>query len=132
MKIVKLLPILMVFVGISGVFSVLFGAWLAHAGDNFPALQQVRLDTALQYQFIHTLALFITVVWCFSQPMKCLIIACFSFCFGILCFSGSLYLKAYFDLAIIGKLTPFGGGLLALGWLFISFAGFSVTKLKKS
>ena len=132
MKTVKIHSLFIVFVGISGIFSVLFGAWLAHSAADFSVLQQVRLNTALQYQFIHTLALFITAVWCFNQPMKCLVFACFSFCFGILCFSGSLYLKTYFDLTIIGKLTPFGGGLLALGWLFIAFSGVSITKFKKS
>lgn len=132
MRIAKLQSLFIVFVGISGVFSVLFGAWLAHAAADFSALQQVRLNTALQYQFIHTLALFITMIWSINQPMKCLIFACFSFSFGILCFSGSLYLKTYFDLVIIGKLTPLGGSLLAIGWLFIAFAGVSITKFKKS
>lgn len=110
----------MIFVGISGAFSVLFGAWLAHGGTSLLELQQVRLGKALQYQFIHTLALFATLIFCFRQPAKWLVAASISFVLGILCFSGSLYLKTLFDIAIIGKLAPIGGSLLALGWLFIA------------
>ena len=75
MQTVKLIPLLMIFVGISGTFSVLFGAWLAHVGASFPILQQIGLDKALQYQFIHTLALFITLVCYIVQPLKWLIAA---------------------------------------------------------
>ncbi|MFB1016165.1 MAG: DUF423 domain-containing protein [Alteromonadaceae bacterium] len=128
MKTVKLIPLLMIFIGISGTFSVLFGAWLAHVGAGLPQVQRVGLDTALQYQFIHTLALFITLVCYLIQPLKLLIAASLSLVLGILLFSGGLYMKILFGLSFFAKLTPFGGSLLALGWFFICFVGIGLTK----
>ena len=120
--------LLMVFVGISGAFSVLFGAWLAHVGASLPALQQSSLETALQYQFIHTLTLFVTLVFYIIQPLKLLMAASLSLVFGILLFSGGLYIKILFDLSFFGQLTPLGGSLLALGWFILCFAGIDLTK----
>ena len=132
MKTVKLIPLLMIFIGISGTFSVLFGAWLAHVGAGLPQVQRVGLDTALQYQFIHTLALFITLVCYIVQPLKWLIAASLSLVFGIVLFSGGLYLKIIFGLSFFGKLTPLGGSLLALGWFFLCFASVGLTKKNQS
>ena len=52
MKTIKLAKLLVLFVGISGCFSVLFGAWLAHGGQSLSIALQDRLSIALQYQFI--------------------------------------------------------------------------------
>ena len=123
MKIEQLIKFLLVFVGISGCFSVLFGAWLAHGGQSLSIEVQLRLAKALQYQFFHTLALLLTLVWTLCRPTKWLVSAAISFVVGILFFSGSLYVKTFFDIAIIGKLAPFGGISLALGWLLLALAG---------
>jgi len=122
----------MIFVGISGTFSVLFGAWLAHVGAGLPNSQQMGLEKALQYQFIHTLTLFITLICYIIQPLKLLIAASFSLTLGILLFSGGLYIKILFGLSFFGKLTPFGGSLLALGWFFLCFASVGLTKKNQS
>ena len=55
--------ILLFFVGISGAFSVLFGAWLSHSEYAITAESMKVIDKALLYQFIHTLALYITVLY---------------------------------------------------------------------
>jgi len=123
MKINKIITLMMVFVGISGCFSVLFGAWLAHGGQSLPIDVQSRLANALQYQFFHTLALLISLVWYLSSPSKWLIGAALSFVMGILFFSGSLYIKTFLDFASVGKLAPFGGVSFALGWLLLTLAG---------
>ena len=123
MKKVNLLYLFVVFVGISGGFSVLFGAWFAHAGQALPILDKARLESAQLYQFIHTLALLIVIVWYLKMPTKWLLCSGICFTLGILCFSGTLYIKTFFVLSSIGKLTPFGGILLTLGWLCISLVG---------
>jgi len=115
----KIVNLLCVFIGISGCFSVLFGAWLAHAGQILLNNELARLSHALEYQFIHTLALLITLVWYMYKPTRLLLISAFCFVFGILCFSGSLYIKTFFDFPSIGNFAPIGGILFALGWLFI-------------
>lgn len=120
----KIVKFLMVFVGISGCFSVLFGAWLAHGGQGLALNEQLSLKTALQYQLFHTLALLASLVWAMSKsPTKILIAACIGFFIGILCFSGTIYLKTFFNVAIIGKLTPLGGISLAIAWLLLSIEG---------
>ena len=119
----KLIHLLIVFVGISGCFSVLFGAWFAHAGQVLPVVDKIRLENAQLYQFIHTLALLIVTVWYLKMPSKLLLTSGVCFSLGILCFSGSLYIKTFFGLSSIGKLAPFGGILLAVGWLSLSFIG---------
>lgn len=117
-----LLKSMMFFVGISGCFSVLFGAWLAHSSQTLPVTVQSSLATALQYQFFHTLALFSTLVWLkTTKPSKVLLSASLAFVIGILCFSGVIYIKSFFEIAAIGKITPFGGIALALAWLLLAF-----------
>lgn len=114
----------MVFVGISGCFSVLFGAWLAHAGQTLAPHVQTQLQTALQYQLLHTLALLSILVWAIKNTASnILLAAAISFFIGILCFSGTIYLKTLFSFALLGKLTPMGGISLALAWLLLSLEG---------
>jgi len=120
-KITLFLKGLMIFVGISGCFSVLCGAWLAHGGQTLPDNIQSSIATALQYQLFHTIALLACLIWLkTSKPSAVLISACIAFVIGILCFSGTIYIKAFFELAFIGKLTPFGGMALALAWLLLA------------
>ncbi len=117
---------LFIFVAISGCFSVLFGAWLAHGGQSLSVDIKMRLASALQYQFIHTLALFAIVTLYLLLPAKMkskwLVFSAYCFCFGIFLFSGSLYLKTFFQFSLVGKLAPLGGSMLALGWLSLSMA----------
>lgn len=124
----KVVKYLMIFVGVSGGFSVLFGAWFAHAGQSLPINVQATLTTALQYQLFHTLALLITLVWALSSlavktPSKILLTASIAFMLGILCFSGSIYIKTFFSFPLIGKLTPFGGISLAFAWILLAIEG---------
>jgi len=121
----KTIQFLMFFVGVSGCFSVLFGAWLAHGGQAQPVNVQATLNTALQYQLFHTLALLASLVWAISRSSvegasKILLSACIGFLVGILCFSGTIYIKTFFSFTSIGKLTPFGGISLAISWLLLS------------
>lgn len=118
---IYLKKVLLVFIALSGVFSVLFGAWLAHAGQGLIESDRIRLITAHQYQVIHTLALLsVFVFYCFTLS-KALLISSLFFILGILAFSGSLYLKTYTGIEVMGKLAPLGGVMLAVGWLSLIF-----------
>lgn len=124
----RIIQLLMIFVGVSGCFSVLFGAWLAHGGQALSIDVQTNLKTALQYQLFHTLALLASLVWAINNfsvqaPSSILLSACIAFFIGILCFSGTIYIKTFFSFVLIGKLTPFGGILLASAWLLLSIEG---------
>ena len=116
-----LVKAIVIFIGISGCFSVLCGAWLAHSGQLLPLSVQKSLATAQYYQLIHTLALLACIVWLNkSQYSKVLFSACIAFILGILCFSGTIYLKAFFDIGLLSKLTPFGGVAFSLAWLLVA------------
>ncbi len=120
-KTVIFLKGIMIFIGISGCFSVLCGAWLAHGGQALPDNIQSSMATALQYQLFHTIALLTCLVWIkTSKSSVVLMSACIAFIIGILCFSGTIYIKAFFELTFLGKLTPFGGIALALAWLLLA------------
>jgi len=125
MKNHKLIRLLLLFVGISGAFSVLFGAWFAHIGQTLSVIDKMRIENAQFYQFVHTLALFVSIAWYTKTPSKWLLSSAVCFSLGILCFSGSLYIKTFLALSsigtVIGKLAPVGGMLLALAWLCIIF-----------
>lgn len=129
MNTAKLARLFLLFIGISGAFSVLFGAWLSHGGQNLPLQVYKRLSDAHLYQFIHTLALLMVYIWWLKTPSKYLFITMVLFGLGIILFSGSLYIKTYFELMFIGKMAPWGGILLALAWL--NLALFSPKILEK-
>jgi uncharacterized membrane protein YgdD (TMEM256/DUF423 family) len=118
------MQMMMIFVGISGCFSVLFGAWLAHGGQSLASNVQSSLSTALQYQLFHTITLLVCLVWAkVKTPSKILITACLCFILGVLCFSGTIYIKSIFEIHSIGKLAPIGGVSFALAWLLLALEG---------
>lgn len=105
------------FIGISGAFSVLFGAWLAHAGQSLPAEDISRLTSAWQYQVFHTLALLGLLALYQQVKTSGVQIAIVLMVSGLLLFSGSLYLKTWLSITELSKLAPIGGSVLALSWL---------------
>ena len=96
--------------------AVIMGAFAAHALKHF--FDQYATDvfkTANFYHFIHSLALIIVGI--LQQKFDIdLTISGYSFFFGILIFSGSLYLLALTGVKGLGAITPIGGLLFILGW----------------
>jgi uncharacterized membrane protein YgdD (TMEM256/DUF423 family) len=110
---------------IFGGVAVILGAFAAHGLKH--QLSASLLDifhTAVQYQFIHALALVacaILIMQCSSQrAQKYFYRASICFIIGILCFSGSLYALALTGIKWFGPVTPFGGLLFILGWFFLA------------
>jgi uncharacterized membrane protein YgdD (TMEM256/DUF423 family) len=101
--------------GLNGAMGVAMAAVGAHAFAGDPTAQE-WVAKAAQFQLIHALALLA------AERMP---LAATAFFFGILCFSGSLYLKAL-GLAqwLPGPVTPVGGILLMAGWGLLALAGF--------
>jgi uncharacterized membrane protein YgdD (TMEM256/DUF423 family) len=135
--------VLLFFVGINGAFSVLFGAWLSHSDFVLATKAMEAVDKALQYQFIHTLALYITVLYMkasitsdvtinkipssasvlnkkFFSSAKLLTTASIFFALGILLFSGGIYLKNIFEISTFAQFIPLGGMFFALAWCLIA------------
>lgn len=110
-------------VAISGVFSVLFGAWLAHGTGAMDVSDVARLKSAHHYQFIHTLAMLAVCLYNGYKPNKVLLLTALCFFVGILLFSGLIYLKVLIGFSALSMLTPVGGIAFSLGWLTLLFVG---------
>ncbi|MDB5131575.1 MAG: hypothetical protein JWR02_1324 [Mucilaginibacter sp.] len=85
--------------------------------------------TAVQYQFYHVFAmLFLATLGRIKSNF--ISASYYLFTFGIVLFSGSLYLLAcrgllnWGWLPIIGPVTPIGGLLFIIGWLMLGLAAF--------
>ena len=110
------LVILGAFFGMVGVGMGAFGTH-ALAGILTTNGRQSVYDTAVQYQFIHTLALLFVSSAIRRWPSGLTQVAGILFVIGIVFFSGSLYVLAIFNLSIMGAVAPIGGIALILGWL---------------
>ena len=106
---------------IFGMIAIILGAFGAHALKKILSLEQLStFETGVRYQMYHALfLLFLGLLKDVAQKTKKTIY--FLVLFGVILFSGSIYLLATngltpFDFKIIGFVTPIGGLLLILGW----------------
>lgn len=113
--------------GISGVLAVGLGAFGAHSLEAL-LIQNGRLDTfqtAVNYHFYHTLALFgIGVLASVKPGWKGISFAAWSMVLGILIFSGSLYVLSLTGITWLGAITPLGGLAFILGWSSLVYLSF--------
>lgn len=123
---------LLIISGISGALCVAIGAMGAHAlRDKIPAENLLTLETAVKYQFYHTLALLAVAVLSEKIESKFLHYASTLFISGIILFSFSLYFLALRpvmaiendEMKWVGAITPFGGLSFIMAWLMLTFAG---------
>jgi uncharacterized membrane protein YgdD (TMEM256/DUF423 family) len=107
---------------LSGALSVMIGAFGAHALKS-KLLANDRLDvfeTAVKYQFYHSLALLVLgILILLKFESKLMDYAGYSFIGGILIFSGSLYILCLTNVGKWGAVTPIGGLFLIAGWLLM-------------
>ena len=106
---------------IFGMLAIIFGAFGAHALKKVLSIEELStFETGVRYQMYHALfLLFIGLKNELSKNTKKSIY--YMVVFGILLFSGSIYLLATnslssFDFKTIGFITPIGGLLLILAW----------------
>jgi uncharacterized membrane protein YgdD (TMEM256/DUF423 family) len=111
---------------IFGIIAIILGAFGAHALKKIlPVEALVTFETGVRYQMYHALfLLFLGSLIDFPQKTKKYI--WFLIVFGVIFFSGSIYLLATnsltsFDFKVIGFVTPIGGLLLILGWSVLLF-----------
>jgi len=103
---------------ILGFLAVALGAFGAH-GLKALLVQNGTLaiwEKAVLYHFIHTVMLFVL-----AHRRPVLTGAWLSFFFGIVIFSGSLYLLAVTNVKWLGAITPIGGASFLVGWLWLVF-----------
>jgi uncharacterized membrane protein YgdD (TMEM256/DUF423 family) len=79
-------------------------------------------ETAVLYQFFHSLGLLAVGVLAISHGNRLLHIAGAVLASGVVLFSGSLYLLLAGVPSVFGVLTPIGGLCLIVGWLLVACA----------
>ncbi|MEP7141559.1 MAG: DUF423 domain-containing protein [Ferruginibacter sp.] len=110
-----------------GALAVLSGAFGAHAlkqllSDKYLAI----FETAVRYQFYHVFALVAVGILFKEFPNTYLLWSGRLFCYGILFFSGSLYLLTLLEamgqqgFKWLGAITPAGGLCLIAGWVLLA------------
>ena len=118
---------------ILGCIGIILGAFGAHALKEVLTPEQLTsFNTGVRYQIIHAVVLLFLVVDKFD--IKQFKLAANFIFFGVILFSGSIYILTLKNIIAIdvlkfaGPITPIGGLLLILGWLFILIGA---CKLKK-
>ena len=108
-----------------GALGVAIGAFGAHglrpmleASGRFDTF-----ETAVRYQFYHTLALLAVGVLLQARPeLRLLSTTAWLWLGGVLLFSGSLYTLCFTGITKLGAVAPIGGLLLIAGWISVLLA----------
>ena len=110
-----------------GALAVAAGAFGAHALKQILTEKyQAVFETAVRYQFYHVFALLAVGILFKEFPNNYLLWSGRLFCYGILIFSGSLYLMTLLEamgqhgFKWLGAITPMGGLCLIAGWVVLA------------
>lgn len=118
----------LVFASISGAIAVGFGAFGAHAlkARLEASAHLATYQTAVQYQFYHTLALLAIGLLMMKFTSQWLVYSGYLMMAGLTVFSGSLYILSLTNIRWLGAITPLGGLGLIVGWVCLTIALFKL------
>ncbi len=104
-----------------GAFSVMIGAFGAHILQELLETKGRvgTFETAVQYQFYHTLALLAVGLLMYKINDKMLGYAGIASLIGMAIFCGSLYLLSVSGYRWLGMITPVGGLFFIAGWVLL-------------
>ena len=124
-----------IIIGLFGITAVALGAFGAHAWRaTLTARGSLQVwETAVTYQFIHTLAL-LTLVLC-RPTLRDGKVSLFPWTVrfwiaGVVLFSGSVYVLALGGPSFFGPITPLGGLAFILGWGSLIIEARSLSKTR--
>ena len=111
---------------ILGALSVAIGAFGAHGLEaTLQANGRVEtFETAVKYQFYHTIALFLLGLLMLNTNSSQFNIAAYCFLIGIVVFSGSLYTLCLTNIKWLGAITPIGGLAFMIGWVLLALGAY--------
>jgi len=113
-----------------GITAIILGAFGAHALKKVLTEAQLQsFEVGVRYQMYHALFLLVIGTFTFLNEKERLIIFWLTI-FGVLFFSGSIYLLATNGITnlktkFLGPITPIGGLLLISAWSYLFYAIFS-------
>ena len=112
------------FAALSGAIAVGLGAFGAHAlKDRLTSSGYLdTYQTAVSYQFYHTVALLIIGVIAMRSPSNWINYSGYSMMVGMVLFSGSLYVLCFSGIRWLGAITPVGGLAFISGWVLLLVA----------
>lgn len=104
--------------------AVLLGAFGAHGLKSKLSQDMLEVyETGVQYHFYHAIGLLIVGFLAQYMPVSAMLEwSGWLMMFGILIFSGSLYLLATTGVRWIGAITPIGGLCFIAAWIFLALA----------
>ena len=102
--------------------AILFGAFGSHALKEKLTLEQLEIyDIATRYLMFHALGIFAIGILGYQVPNEVITWPLLIMVFGILIFSGSLYLISLAGYKKLGMVTPIGGLALIISWLMVAY-----------
>lgn len=81
-------------------------------------------EVGVRYQMYHSLALMVVALTFIFASNFFVSTAAWLLLAGMAVFSGSLYMLAFTGITLWGAVTPIGGALLLLGWIFYTIGVF--------
>lgn len=107
---------------IIAMFAVILGAMGAHALQSILSPKALTtFHTAAEYQMTHGIALILAgLAYSSAKRPQLLKWAARLFLFGVLLFSGSLYILSLSGVKAWGMVTPIGGMAFILAWLLFA------------
>ena len=105
--------------GLLGTTGVAAGAFGAHALEGLVTAERLSVwETAADYHLIHSV---VVLVLALQQDQVLWRWPIFGFVSGVCLFSFSLYLLVLTGISTLAMITPIGGLLLIISWLWVAF-----------
>ena len=103
--------------------AIVLGAFGGHGVKNvLDQYSREIYEKAIYYHFIHSLAIILIAILNNQYNNINLSYSVYLFLFGIIIFSGSLYVLAITGIKWLGAITPIGGLLFIFGWVYMIVA----------
>ena len=108
---------------IAGGLGVAGGAFGAHALKSRLSTDMLaNFETGTRYLLVHAVALLVVGVLAQRSDARSLRVAGGAFSFGMLVFTGTLWVLALSGMRWLGAITPIGGTALIVGWVALAVA----------
>ncbi|MFC4738689.1 DUF423 domain-containing protein [Flavobacterium ponti] len=111
---------------IIGALAIVLGAFGAHGLKKFLSIEQLNsFEIGVRYQMYHALFLLFVAQTSYATDKQKMVVFLLTL-FGILLFSGSIYLLATSTITnikakFLGPVTPIGGLLLISSWIYLFY-----------